>query len=164
MRNLTFFEMCQVLQIVVFFATGGNSHSQFKYKAILYNKMTDTSKTLMEIDQIDSKIENSVFPANVNSDKKTKKDEQTRSKKSFYENLPFQGLKSPPSKVQLKLICLQILNFVPEQVISPPPSEDNLDYADADYKDLYVEGPKGYRKIPDSKPKLSSSQENANGL
>ena len=50
MRNLTFFEMCQVLQIVVFFATGGNSHSQFKYKAILYNKMTDTSKTLMEID------------------------------------------------------------------------------------------------------------------
>ena len=57
-----------------------------------------------------------------------------------------------------------MLHSVPTQVISPPPTEDNLDYADADYKDLYVEGPKGYRKIPDSKPKLSSSQENANGL
>merc|ERR1711936_697010 len=85
--------------------------------------------------------------ANVNSDRKEKNEEQTRSNKSFYENLPFQGLKSPPKKV-----------------ISPPPSQDNLDYADADYKDLYVEGLKGYRKIPDPKPKLSGSQENVNGL
>ena len=44
MRNLTYFELCQVLQIVVFFATGGNSHSQFKYKAILSSNMTDTEK------------------------------------------------------------------------------------------------------------------------
>ena len=50
------------------------------------------------------------------------------------------------------------------QVISPPSTEETLDYADADYKDLYVEGPKGYRKMPDPKPKLSVSQENVNGL
>ena len=50
------------------------------------------------------------------------------------------------------------------QVISSPNTEDTMDYADADYKDLYVEGPKGYRKMPDPKPKLSVSKENVNGL
>jgi len=47
--------------------------------------------------------------------------------KSFYENLPFHGLKSPPK---------QVLN---------PKLDDHLDYADADYKDLYAEGPVGYK-------------------
>ena len=88
MRNLTYFEMCQVLQIIIFFATGGNSHSQFKYKAILSSKMTENKQ-----------IEKYNFPANDNSDKKEKKDEQPRPDKSFYENLPFEGLKSPPPKV-----------------------------------------------------------------
>ena len=56
------------------------------------------------------------------------------------------------------------------QVINPKISEDTLDYADADYKDLYVEGPKGYRKLPDKagdkKQKIvgSSSVEKVNGL
>ena len=89
MRNLTYFEMCQVLQIIIFFATGGNSHSQFKYKAILSSsKMTENRQ-----------IEKYNFPANDNSDKKEKKDEQPRPDKTFYENLPFEGLKSPPPKV-----------------------------------------------------------------
>ena len=44
-------------------------------------------------------------------------------------------------------------------------SDDDLDYADADYKDLYVEGPKGYRKLPDNnKHKMSTSQEKVHGL
>ena len=88
MRNLTYFEMCQVLQIIIFFATGGNSHSQFKYKAILSSKMTESRQ-----------IEKFHFPANDNSGEKEKKDEQPRPDKSFYENLPFEGLKSPPPKV-----------------------------------------------------------------
>merc|ERR1711972_1289471 len=52
---------------------------------------------------------------------------QPSADKSFYENLPFHGLKSPPK---------QVLN---------PKSDDHLDYADADYKDLYAEGPLGYK-------------------
>merc|ERR1711892_954381 len=59
-------------------------------------------------------------------DKTPKTDGRPHSDKSFYENLPFQGLKSPP-----------------KQVISPHLSDDMV-YADAEYKDLYVEGPKGY--------------------
>jgi len=35
MRNLKLIEIIQVFQIIIFFATGGPSHSQFKYKAIL---------------------------------------------------------------------------------------------------------------------------------
>ena len=53
------------------------------------------------------------------------------------------------------------------QVINPNNvSDDNLDYADAEYKDLYVEGPKGYRKLPDTKQKISKSSSNdqVNGL
>merc|ERR1712192_80758 len=53
--------------------------------------------------------------------------QQPSADKSFYENLPFHGLKSPPK---------QVLN---------PKSDDHLDYADADYKDLYAEGPVGYK-------------------
>jgi len=75
-------------------------------------------------------------------------DEQPHSDKSFYENLPFQGLKNPP-----------------KQVINPTNVDDNMDYADADYKDLYVEGPKGFRKLPENKtPKITSSHEKVNGL
>ena len=37
--------------------------------------------------------------------------------------------------------CLFHLNT---QVLNPK-SDDHLDYADADYKDLYAEGPVGYK-------------------
>ena len=53
------------------------------------------------------------------------------------------------------------------QVISPKVTDDTLDYADADYKDLYVEGPKGYRKLPDNSKaakNISRSDEKVNGL
>ena len=53
------------------------------------------------------------------------------------------------------------------QVISPKVTDDTLDYADADYKDLYVEGPKGYRKLPDNTKaakKISCSDEKVNSL
>lgn len=53
------------------------------------------------------------------------------------------------------------------QVINPKVTDDNLDYADADYKDLYVEGPKGYRKLPDNSKaakNISRSDEKVNGL
>jgi len=52
---------------------------------------------------------------------------QPSADKSFYENLPFHGLKSPPK---------QVLN---------PKTDDHLDYADADYKELYSEGPVSYK-------------------
>eukprot|EP00092_Neocalanus_flemingeri_P025444 GFUD01027586.1.p1 GENE.GFUD01027586.1~~GFUD01027586.1.p1 ORF type:complete len:1098 (+),score=293.63 GFUD01027586.1:126-3419(+) len=78
--------------------------------------------------------------------KTPKTDSQPHSDKSFYENLPFHGLKTPP-----------------KQVINPRLSE-NMDYADADYKDLYVEGPMGYRKQSENKANMSKSETNVNGL
>jgi len=44
--------------------------------------------------------------------------------------LPFDGLKNPPKKV----LCPQV--------------SDKIPYIDEDSKDLYVEGPMGYRKLP----------------
>merc|ERR1712025_1020871 len=73
-------------------------------------------------------------------------DDQPHPDKSFYENLPFHGLKQPPT-----------------EVISPRLSAD-MDYADADYKDLYVEGPLGYRKISENKANITKSESNENGL
>jgi len=49
--------------------------------------------------------------------------------KSFYENLPFHGLKNPPK---------QVLN---------PKSDDFLDYADADFKDLKNPGDTGAKQL-----------------
>jgi len=49
--------------------------------------------------------------------------------KSFYENLPFHGLKNPPK---------QVLN---------PKSDDHLDYADADFKDLKKPGDTGAKQL-----------------
>lgn len=66
--------------------------------------------------------------------------------KSFYENLPFHGLKQPP-----------------KEVINARLSQD-MDYADADYKDLYVEGPMGYRKLSENKANDKKNQSNESGL
>ena len=49
------------------------------------------------------------------------------------------------------------------QVISARLSQD-MDYADADYKDLYVDGPLGYRKISENKANLNKNEANENGL
>eukprot|EP00090_Calanus_glacialis_P045715 TRINITY_DN8668_c0_g1_i1.p1 TRINITY_DN8668_c0_g1~~TRINITY_DN8668_c0_g1_i1.p1 ORF type:complete len:1080 (-),score=259.44 TRINITY_DN8668_c0_g1_i1:89-3328(-) len=82
-----------------------------------------------------------------NGEAKTPKtDDQPHSDKSFYENLPFHGLKQPP-----------------KEVISARLSAD-MDYADADYKDLYVEGPLGYRKISENTANQNKSETNENGL
>ena len=48
-------------------------------------------------------------------------------------------------------------------MISPRLSAD-MDYADADYKDLYVEGPLGYRKISEKQANITKSESNENGL
>ena len=39
-----------------------------------------------------------------------------------------------------------------------------MDYADADYKDLYVEGPMGYRKLSENKANDKKNQSNESGL
>jgi len=78
--------------------------------------------------------------------KTPKTDDQPHPDKSFYENLPFHGLKQPP-----------------KEVINARLSAD-MDYADADYKDLYVEGPLGYRKISENKANIDKSETNENGL
>jgi len=75
-----------------------------------------------------------------------KPDNQPHPDRSFYENLPFHGLKQPP-----------------KEVISARLSQD-MDYADADYKDLYVDGPLGYRKISENKANLNKNEANENGL
>ena len=49
------------------------------------------------------------------------------------------------------------------QVISARLSAD-MDYADADYKDLYVEGPVGYRQVSENKANVNKSEPNENGL
>ena len=69
---------------------------------------------------------------------------QPSADKSFYENLPFHGLKSPPKQVNLILIPSVNLFHRNSQVLNPK-LDDHLDYADADYKDLYAEGPVGYK-------------------
>lgn len=77
-----------------------------------------------------NKLGNKAGPATAGGKGKSKDVENgngNSADKSFYENLPFHGLKSPPK---------QVLN---------PKSDDHLDYADADYKDLYAEGPVGYK-------------------
>ena len=69
---------------------------------------------------------------------------QPSADESFYENLPFHGLKSPPKQVNLVVISSGDLFHLNSQVLNPK-SDDHLDYADADYKDLYAEGPVGYK-------------------
>ena len=66
--------------------------------------------------------------------------------KSFYENLPFHGLKSPPKQVDIYFRADEkgLLLSLNIQALNPK-SDDHLDYADADYKDLYAEGPVGYK-------------------
>ena len=76
-------------------------------------------------------------------EKGTGKD-QPSADKSFYENLPFHGLKSPPKQVNHILISSGDLFHLNSQVLNPK-SDDDLDYADADYKDLYADGPVGYK-------------------
>merc|ERR1712025_1503046 len=60
------------------------------------------------------------------SDNNKTADVQPHSDKSFYENLPFQGLKSPPKKV-----------------INPKVTDDNLDYADQTTKIYMWKVPRG---------------------
>ena len=50
-------------------------------------------------------MEHFAFIEQEKSDNNKTADDQPHSDKSFYENLPFQGLKSPPKKVQLLLMC-----------------------------------------------------------
>ena len=72
---------------------------------------------------------------------------QPSADKSFYENLPFHGLKSPPKQVvplKEREIESLLTYYLSIQVLNPK-SDDHLDYADADYKDLYAEGPLGYK-------------------
>ena len=64
--------------------------------------------------------------------------------KSFYENLPFHGLKSPPKQVNFVKRRQKVAFHLNTQVLNPK-LDDHLDYADADYKDLYAEGPVGYK-------------------
>jgi len=58
--------------------------------------------------------------------------------KQGYEKLPFHGLKNPPK---------QVLN----------PSSDDMDYADADYKDVYAQGPLGYKAASQKQSDLKKS-------
>ena len=89
--------MSQVLQIVIFFATGGNAHSQFRFKAI------PPKWQIIPVSEADSIVimnEKRFDFAEQNKPENTKQtDEQPHSDKSFYENLPFQGLKNPPKQV-----------------------------------------------------------------
>jgi hypothetical protein len=57
---------------------------------------------------------------------------------TFYENLPFRGLKRPPTQV-LALHWQIITYIIHPQVIS----RDSCDYADCEYAD-YADGPIGY--------------------
>jgi len=64
------------------------------------------------------------------------KDDKIHADSSFYENLPFKGLKSPP-----------------KQVLDDRNS-DMMDYADADYLDIYANGPLKYREASEKNATL----------
>jgi len=64
------------------------------------------------------------------------KDDQLHADSSFYENLPFKGLRSPP-----------------KQVLDDRNSE-YMDYADADYLDIYANGPLKYREASEKNATL----------
>jgi len=64
------------------------------------------------------------------------KDDLTHADPSFYENLPFKGLRNPP-----------------KQVLADRNS-DMLDYADADYLDIYANGPLKYREASEKNATL----------
>ena len=73
----------------------------------------------------------------VNLEKETEEKEISPNQ-TFYENLPFSGLKNPPKKVTRQLDkshpvkeTIQVLN------------RESCDYADCDYAD-YADGPLGY--------------------
>ena len=73
------------------------------------------------------------------------KDDKVQADSSFYENLPFKGLRIPPKQVinyRQRYRNNSTTNF---QVVDDRNS-DLMDYADADYLDIYANGPLKYRE------------------
>jgi len=64
------------------------------------------------------------------------RDEEVHADSSFYENLPFKGLKSPPKQALVD------------------PHSDMLDYADVDYLDIYAHGPLKYKEASEKNATL----------
>ena len=79
------------------------------------------------------------------------KDDQLHADSSFYENLPFKGLRSPPKQVRTvnkfewKALNLQVLD---------DRNSEYMDYADADYLDIYANGPLKYREASEKNATL----------
>ena len=81
------------------------------------------------------------------------KDDKVHADNSFYENLPFKGLRSPPKQVtnyKQRYLNTFETNF---QVLDDRNS-DMMDYADADYLDIYANGPLKYRETSEKNANL----------
>jgi len=72
----------------------------------------------------------------------TKEEKQKQKPKESKEKLPFSDLKNPPKKF-----------------IKPNP-DDEMDYADADYKDIYAEGPLSYQNASKQMSEQKKSEGN----
>ena len=103
LRGLSLYELCQLWQIVIFVAFGGNVAS-LKFKSILPRWHWQRVQTLLK-EPVWTKKSFAAVPSGKSGKGKSKDVEngngnhQPSADKSFYENLPFHGLKSPPKQV-----------------------------------------------------------------
>ena len=84
---------------------------------------------------------------------KDDKDDKVHADSSFYENLPFKGLRSPPKQVTNNIRNNLKTCKTNCQVVDDPNS-DMMDYADADYLDIYANGPLKYRETSEKNATL----------
>ena len=109
-RGLSLYELSQLWQIVIFVAMGGDA-SSLKFKSILPRwQSADFARTRLKPV---SSFTAAPAAAGKGKGKGAGKDlengngnQQPSADKSFYENLPFHGLKSPPKQVRSTLSCI----------------------------------------------------------
>ena len=71
------------------------------------------------------------------------RDDQLHADNEFYANLPFNKYKNPPKEVNRRNTVFEIITSYGKVV---DVDDDNLDYADCDYLDIYANGPLKYRE------------------
>ena len=101
LRGLSLYELCQLWQIVIFVAFGGNVAS-LKFKSILPRwQSADYARTrLKPVSSFTAAPAAGKGKGSAGKDLENGNGKQQPSAdKSFYENLPFHGLKSPPKQV-----------------------------------------------------------------
>ena len=79
------------------------------------------------------------------------RDERLHADPEFYSNLPFNKFKNPPSEVTAGLSWWGEADWFD---VFQCVEDDNLDYADCDYLDIYTNGPLKYREASQQNAEL----------